>query len=667
MFVSKRLLRIGGHITLYGLCWSLAAATAQQPPSPVAAPHAPLLTPAPGPKQDMLAKSLAPIGEADANIKNEQIISHLNSVVRYYHACRNPVQRVGEPSDSIYEDKLESGAKEVATYAFQFGTAAATILNVGQKHSVADNSTGPSEDSLLEGILAEAEKQVQVSKVLKQLLESQSKGSHGQASQVLHLQSEVADGVVQLNTAMAEATTKVLSMSDAQGRSVMVRDIEHLQRTLPELSDRNAKVANPPATSLSGAKAGGIVSQISALLGLLSTRRSIDQLLASTKELHQQALELRNPLTDQVKLTYGLGQQLSRQAANLKTDYGSEDAQVIQERLVNIRLLTDKFEKLSTAGVPLYEEIIVLEESRANLMAWHAAVEAEYKSILTSLLLRIVVITVILLVLFAAGEAWRRATIRYVHDQRRRRQLLGLRKTVVGFLSVLVVLFGCVTQFNSLATFAGFITAGLAVGLQTILLSVAAYFFIVGKYGIRVGDRITVSGVTGEVIDVDLIRFYLMELAGAGTDLPPTGRVAVFSNAVLFQAGTPLYKQMPGTDYAWHEMSVTLQASEYGGATEIIHKEVEQIFAEYRNRIELQHSRWETSMEMKLRTPTVESTVQLIEQQLKLLVRFPVQLRDAEAVDQKVSEMMVRLMNRNETVKQAVTVLPTIKASASVK
>jgi small-conductance mechanosensitive channel len=349
----------------------------------------------------------------------------------------------------------------------------------------------------------------------------------------------------------------------------------------------------------------------------------------------------------------------------LKTDYGSEDAQVIQERLVNIRLLTDKFEKLSTAGVPLYEEIIVLEESRANLMAWHAAVEAEYKSILTSLLLRIVVITVILLVLFAAGEAWRRATIRYVHDQRRRRQLLGLRKTVVGFLSVLVVLFGCVTQFNSLATFAGFITAGLAVGLQTILLSVAAYFFIVGKYGIRVGDRITVSGVTGEVIDVDLIRFYLMELAGAGTDLPPTGRVAVFSNAVLFQAGTPLYKQMPGTDYAWHEMSVTLQASEYGGATEIIHKEVEQIFAEYRNRIELQHSRWETSMEMKLRTPTVESTVQLIEQQL--LVRFPVQLRDAEAVDQKVSEMMVRLMNRNETVKQAVTVLPTIKASASVK
>jgi hypothetical protein len=143
--------------------------------------------------------------------------------------------------------------------------------------------------------------------------------------------------------------------------------------------------------------------------------------------------------------------------------------------------------------------------------------------------------------------------------------------------------------------------------------------------------------------------------------------VAVFSNAVLFQAGTPLYKQMPGTDYAWHEMSVTLQASEYGGATEIIHKEVEQIFAEYRNRIELQHSRWETSMEMKLRTPTVESTVQLIEQQLKLLVRFPVQLRDAEAVDQKVSEMMVRLMNRNETVKQAVTVLPTIKASASVK
>src|ERR1700722_6834276 len=145
---------------------------------------------------------------------------------------------------------------------------------------------------------------------------------------------------------------------------------------------------------------------------------------------------------------------------------------------------------------------------------------------------------------------------------------------VVGFLSFIVILFGFVTQFNSLATFAGFITAGIAVGLQTILLSVAAYFFIVGRYGVKVGDRITVSSVTGDVIDVGLVRFYMMELAGSGVEMNPTGRVAVFSNAVLFQAGTPLYKQIPGTEFAWHELTIKLnEASDFKAVSDAVIKE----------------------------------------------------------------------------------------------
>jgi hypothetical protein len=73
-----------------------------------------------------------------------------------------------------------------------------------------------------------------------------------------------------------------------------------------------------------------------------------------------------------------------------------------------------------------------------------------------------------------------------------------------------------------------------------------------------VGDRISVAGVTGDVVDVGLVRLYLMELAGTGVDLYPTGRIVVFSNAVLFQATTPLFKQLPGAEYTWHEVAVAL-------------------------------------------------------------------------------------------------------------
>ena len=114
-----------------------------------------------------------------------------------------------------------------------------------------------------------------------------------------------------------------------------------------------------------------------------------------------------------------------------------------------------------------------------------------------------------------------------------------------------------VTEFSSLATFAGLITAGVAVALQTVILSGVAHFFFMGRYGVRVGDRVTISGITGDVIDMGVVRLYLMELAGSGRDLQPTGRIVVFSNAVLFQPSA-FFKQIPGADYTWHEIALTL-------------------------------------------------------------------------------------------------------------
>ena len=90
----------------------------------------------------------------------------------------------------------------------------------------------------------------------------------------------------------------------------------------------------------------------------------------------------------------------------------------------------------------------------------------------------------------------------------------------------------------------GVITAGIAVALQTIILSIAAYFFMIGRSGLRVGDRITIAGVTGDVMNVGPVRFYLRELEGAAGDLKPSGRMAIFSNAVIFQH-SPLFRPLP--------------------------------------------------------------------------------------------------------------------------
>jgi len=281
---------------------------------------------------------------------------------------------------------------------------------------------------------------------------------------------------------------------------------------------------------------------------------------------------------------------------------------------------------------------------------------------LHSVLLRVASIALALGAILVLGEVWRRLTARYVQDVRRRRQLLLVRRMVIGFLSGIVLILGFVTQFSSLATFAGFITAGIAVGLQTMLLSVAAYFFIVGRYGVKVGDRITVSGVTGDVVEVGLVRFYMMELTAIGAEYHATGRIAVFANSVLFQAGTPLYKQIPGTDYAWHEISVKLKpGTDYKPATDAILGIVEKVYSRYKSSIDRQHSVVESWLDTALQAPKIEARMQFTNG-LQYSVRYPVQMSDAGETDEEIVNQVVVVTSKDEAVMQAIDGSPVLAA-----
>ena len=417
--------------------------------------------------------------------------------------------------------------------------------------------------------------------------------------------------------------------------------MERLERSAPELvAGAKTVVPRAPRQPQRRGASSGVTSQASALFRLLTTQHAIDQWVDDNNALHTQALALRTPLGNVVRSLIQSSETLSQQAqagvtpatapgtltppAASPTQPAPTPAPTVESVRRRFDSVTATFNVVSAATVPLSQEIITLEQSRANLIAWRAAVTVEYNQVLRDLLWRVATIAAALSVLFLLGEVWRRATTRYVHDLRRRRQLLVMRRVVVGFLSGLVLIFGFVTQFNSLATFAGFITAGLAVGLQTILLSVAAYFFIVGRYGVRVGDRITVAGVTGDVIDVGLVRFYVMELAGSGTELHTTGRVAVFSNAILFQAGTPLYKQMPGTEYAWHELTVKLTpTADYKAVSDQLLNAVNEVYGTYKAQIDAQYRQLEVWMDTPIAAPVIESHLQLVEGGLQLWVRYP--------------------------------------------
>jgi small-conductance mechanosensitive channel len=339
-------------------------------------------------------------------------------------------------------------------------------------------------------------------------------------------------------------------------------------------------------------------------------------------------------------------------------------AQAAQQEL---RSLTGQFKQVSNVVIPLSQEMMVLDQSRSNFFNWRNSIVRESKESLRSVVTHALGILFALGVVWALSEVWRRWTFRYIHDLRRRRQFMLLRRFVMGFLIAAVLTLGVISDFSSLATFAGFATAGIAVGLQAVLLSVAAYFFVIGRYGIRIGDRVSIAGVTGDVIDVSPVRFYLMELAGSDVNLFPTGRIVVFSNSVLFQATTPLYKQIPGTEYTWHEVVMQFVAgADYNLAEDKLLAAVNSVYDKYKKDIERQHNDLERSIEIQMKPPTPQAKLHYADTGLEFLVRFPTELRTAPEIDEEVIKAVLAAIEKDPKLKAAVTGWPRIRAAVKV-
>ena len=244
----------------------------------------------------------------------------------------------------------------------------------------------------------------------------------------------------------------------------------------------------------------------------------------------------------------------------------------------------------------------------------------------------------VLLAIFVGAFIWRSLTFRYVQDLRRRRQLLQLRKLTVALVVGLVLLFDFASQLGTLATVMGLAAAGVALALQNVILSFAGYFFVTGRYGIRVGDRIQISGISGDVIDVGLFKLTLMELVGDGNSRQPTGRVVVFPNSIVFQTNGNFFKQAPGTNFVWNEFRLTLSPEcDYRLAEKRLLEVVEDVYARYRDTVQRQYSDLERDLSMKFESPRPQSRLRLGPNGIELTIRYPADTRYAVQVADEIS------------------------------
>ena len=648
-----------------------------------------------------------------------QVLDHINLVLQWSRQWSGAEAYVVVPGDELYVENGQDIARKVVQLEFQSALAQAALIGQSSSKPIpADASSPNSADT--QNILKVQQgvaQQLQTLKTELDALDKQISAAPAKRRAALESRRDTLQGQMDLALALQNnlqrLTAFMNSTDSANGVATeFTAKIRALQRTVPasaipvgpaagKMAVKNSPTALPvQLPTFASARNEGLVGQMGQLIHLVGGLRALDRLEDATTRLQASTQRLRSPLLAALRLTLqqgqvelesigqaggGAGQRNnggqsasanpaanqavpSAPAAPGQSIPAQETAQ--QEQRATAQLV-EHFKQVSDATIPLSQQLILMDQSQANLKQLQDSVDHEYDRILRSLLLRVAALLIALGLIWLFSELWRRATFRYVRDARRRRQFLVLRRVITGFCMFVVVLLGFISDFSSLATYAGLITAGIAVALQTVILSVAAYFFLVGRYGVRVGDRVTVvfngaNSVTGDVVDIGLVRFYLMELAGSGIDLKPTGRIVVFPNSVLFQT-SPLYKQFPGTEYMWREIGLPMRAdSDVALAEKELLAAANTLYAEYRPVLERQHEGLEQRLGMRMDVPKPYTRVRLVSSGLEVVVNYPVPLRQSAAEDDGMIMAVMELLRKNPSIRLADGASPELRSPIKV-
>jgi len=596
------------------------------------------------------------VGGAASTPVRSPLLAFLDEAITWYRQQVTQARLVTEPSDVAFADAVRRQARQAVALAFDYARADATLAAPPQGSGAPPVSAAGG--ASLQQHAADAERALAAKQATVDGL--QRRLERARAAARATLQRRLAEAKSELDLARVRRDAlKTLSDFAAQAgntaSSGLLGQIDELQRSVPGLASPEP-AAPPQSASASAVQKATDASIVALATDLMAGSRKLGALASGarlTTSLRAAVDRGRAPLLTEVRSA------LQSVGAGAASPASAADA----ERAARVEDVARRVRSISTALVPLGKLAVVLDAQAATLSEWRAAADMQYDLVLRRLLIHVGLLACAVGAILAASAAWRRATLRYVQDPRRRRQSLLLRRIVMAIALLMVVLFSFVTELGSVATFAGFITAGLAVALQNVILSVAAYFFLIGRYGIGVGDRVQIGGVTGEVIDVGLVRLHLMELRAEGL---PSGRVVVFSNAVAFQPGANFFKQLPGSSYTWHQVKLTVSAdTDYRYAERRVLDAVEAVYGRYRDAIERQHRVLAAQLPpVAAHPPRPESRLQLTSAGPELTIRFPVPLDRAPAVDDEVTRALLDAIDREPRLRLAGSGTPTIQPAA---
>ncbi|MGJ9383873.1 mechanosensitive ion channel family protein [Salipaludibacillus sp. CF4.18] len=183
-----------------------------------------------------------------------------------------------------------------------------------------------------------------------------------------------------------------------------------------------------------------------------------------------------------------------------------------------------------------------------------------YKLIIA--LLGVIIISVIVRIM-------KKTLTRYVKDQN---NWYKTRKATNIFGFILAAIFLAILysdMLGGITVVLGVASAGIAFSLREVIASIAGWLTILVGGMFKTGDRVQLGGVTGDVIDLGVLRTTVME-TGQWVDADLySGRIVKIANSFVFTQ--PVYNYSTDFPFLWDEITLPIKfGSDYTVTRELI-------------------------------------------------------------------------------------------------
>ncbi|NBC27323.1 MAG: mechanosensitive ion channel [Bacteroidetes bacterium] len=219
----------------------------------------------------------------------------------------------------------------------------------------------------------------------------------------------------------------------------------------------------------------------------------------------------------------------------------------------------------------------------------------------------------------------------------------------VVFVGILLIGRTWIEAIGSLATFLGLLSAGLAIALRDPVTDIAGWVFLMWRKPFEVGDRIQIGEIKGDIVDIRIFKFTVLEIGNWVHADQSTGRLIHIPNHLVLR--DPIANYTSDFEFIWNEIEIVFTfESNWRKAKQLVEEITNSHLKDYVNDAEQQIRRATKLYLIHYRNLTPIVYTDVVDNGIKMTIRHLSNPRSRRGINQIIWEDILDAVERENDI-----------------